>query len=205
MKTKTGITLAILIVLVLSGCEKAGKTFEISGSPDPLLYGYCNEPTLTFTVTGPGDGLRVDGVIVAYNLFNESGVKVKSGSLSLTYSPFHPAVTYIGSVTFKIAAPGSVSPPYDAIMDFGEGKVEFAATVSAFKLSPDGGATYFITSTKSVRVIPCGPTPPPPPPGAPKPTVTPIPTPTASPTPPPTVAPDMIPTKNCNPLKQQCP
>jgi hypothetical protein len=217
MKTRTGITLVLLIVMVLAGCEKAGKTFEISGSPDPLLYGYCNEPTVTFTVSGPGEGLRIDGVIVAYNLFNGDGMKVKSGSLSLTLSPFHPAVTYIGSVTFKISSrPGAAVLPEDAIMEFGEGKVEFAATVSAYDLSPTGGVTYFLTSTKSVRVIPCGPTPPPPG-GGPKPTPTPVPsltptpvdtltpTPVASPTPPPNVTPVINPTKECNPLKQRCP
>ena len=190
MKTRYALILFLTAGLFLAGCEKAGKTFEISGAPDPILYGHCNEPTLTFTV---------------------SGSKLKSGTLNLTYSPFHPAVTYIGSVTFKISsASGVSSPPVESIAPFGEGRVEFAATVTTFDLSPTGGTTYFLTSTKSVRVIPCGPTALPPG-GGPKPTATPLPTSTATPTatatasPTPIVAPDAKPTKECNRLIQQCP
>ncbi len=177
MKKRTVVYICILALLVLPACEKdiPAPVFHISASPDPLMYGGCGD-TLTFKVTGPGDNIQVDSIIASYNLYNSSGEKVKTGSISLMPAPGEPAVTYIGSVTFSIAAFfSSGGTPDSPVMYFGEGRVEFGAFVDArYITAPESGPWKPVghTETKSIPVIPCLPTPTVPPP----PTATTIPT-----------------------------
>ena len=165
MKKRIGISLIFIIAFLLSACGKPppmGDVFDISGSPNPLYYGYCGPATLKFTVSGPGDGLRINSIIVGYNLTSGSGVKVKTGTVTLASSPSDPPVTYTGSVTFSIAGGTGAVAPDVAILDFGDGKADFAATVYATLLSPPttgSSEKYYFTSTKSVTVVPCLPTP----------------------------------------------
>jgi hypothetical protein len=215
MKTKTGLTLVLLIVLILAGCEKAGKTFEISGSPDPLYYG-CGASVFTFTVMGPGSGLRINSIVVAYQLFDGKGNKVKEATLDLHPIPYASPVAYDADRIITVPDSAGLAPaPDEPIIDFGEGRMDFAATVYATFLSPPptgSSETYYFTSTKSVKVLPCttptlDPSAPPsiiivtkfPPP----PTAILMPeftsTPTISPTVTPTSAPNPIPTKNNKP------
>ena len=158
MKPKAGLSVILLLALVIAGCEKAGKTFEIGGSPDPLYYG-CGASVFTFTVTGPGSGLRINSIIVAYQLFDSTGKKVKEATLDLHPIPYASPVAY--DADRIIVVPESAgSAPDEPIIIFGEGRMDFAATVYATFLSPPPGSsreTYYFTSTKSVKVLPCTP------------------------------------------------
>jgi hypothetical protein len=162
MKTKGFIILLALLSITLNSCGPGKPTFEISGSPDPIFYGYCGT-LLTFKVIGPGDNLRINSVIVGYNLFNGSGGKVKSGTVTLSSSLIDPPVTYTGSLDFfgsDLSSPGS--SPDKVVIDFGDGRIDFAATVYATYITPPSSGpdeTYYFTSTKSVKLLPCGPTP----------------------------------------------
>ena len=161
MKTRILIIL-LLAAMGLISCGPAKPVFEISGSPAPLLYG-CGASVFTFKVTGPAEGLKINSIIVAYQLFDGSGKKVKEASLNLYPIPYAPPLSYDASRIISVPDSGvSGSAPDVPILDFGEGRIDFAATVFAKFLSPSPTGpeeTYYFTDTKSVPVRPCGPVP----------------------------------------------
>src|SRR3972149_6791669 len=185
MNTKGWIVL-LFLSLILAGCRPAKPTFEISGSPDPLFYG-CGPSVLTLTVTGPGEGLKINSIIAAYQLFDGAGKKVYETTLYLHPIPYATPISYDADRLIVIPdTSGSPVAPDEAILEFGEGRLEFAATVYAKILSPSltgPDETYYFTSTKSIPVLPCTPPRPIPPTLAPTltPTATIVPEPTKKP------------------------
>jgi hypothetical protein len=158
MKTRNGIFLILLMALMLAGCGPAKPTFEISGSPNPLYYG-CGASVFTFNVTGPGAGLRINSIIVGYQLFDGKGSKIIETTATLHPIPDAAPVAYDADRIIPVPDSAGSAPATDEpIIDFGEGRLDFAATVYATYLSPppSGPAeTYYFTSTKSVPVLPC--------------------------------------------------
>ena len=150
------------MVVILAGCGPAKPAFEISGSPNPLLYG-CGASVLTFKVTGPGEGLKIESIILAYQLFDGSGKKIREATLNLYPIPYAPPVSYDASRIIYIPdSTGSSPAPDEPILDFGEGRIDFAATIYAKFLSPSSTGpeeTFYFTDTKSIPVLPCGPVP----------------------------------------------
>lgn len=162
MNAKKGFTLVWLFALIMTGCAPPKATFEISGSPDPLFYGSdCPLTVIDFTVKGPGEGLKINSIIVGYNLFDGSGKKVKGGTLSLSPYPGRPPIWYNDYITISVpGSEGSSAAPDEPILYFGEGYIEFAATIFAKILSPSIAGpeeTYYFTSTKRIAVLPCLP------------------------------------------------
>jgi hypothetical protein len=162
MKAKISIPVILLFALIFTGCGPEKPTFEISGSPETLYYGgLCPTPVLTFKVTGPGEGLRINSIIVAYQLFDGSGKKITEATLYLHPIPDAPSVSYDASRIIVVPDSGGSVPTSDSpIIDFGEGHIDFAATVYAKILSPSitgPDETYYFTSTKSIPVLPCLP------------------------------------------------
>lgn len=157
MKTKV-LILFILFGLILSACGPDKPTFEISGSPNPLFYG-CGPSVVTFTVTGPGSGLRINSIIVGYQLFDGKGTKVNEDTAYLKTIPDTPPVAYDTKRTISVPdSVSSVSAPDEPIIDFGDGRLDFAATVYVTFLSPPvtgPSETFYFTSTKSISVLPC--------------------------------------------------
>ena len=172
MKAKTGISLFLLLAVLMTGCGgRPEATFEISGSPNPLFYGgTCGASVMTFTVMGPGAGLEIKSIIAAYQLFDSAGKKVREDTLHLNPVPGATPVTYDATRIIIVPDSGGSSPaPDEPLVIFGEGHIDFAATVYAKILvpAPTGPEeTFYFTSTKSIPVLPCAPTPtvPPPPP-----------------------------------------
>jgi hypothetical protein len=159
MNKRPAISIIILILMVLTACDKdvPDPVFHISGAPDPIMYGCGN--TLTVKVVGPSENVRVDSVFVTYNLFNGSGVKIKTGDIPMISSPAEPPTTYIGSVTLPIPM-GSTDPSDLVSMAyFGEGKVVFGGFVDARVASSPSTSLVGHTEEKSIAVIPCPPTP----------------------------------------------
>ena len=162
MKAKITVPAILLFALIFSGCAPPKATFEISGAPDPLFYGSgCPSTVIDFTVKGPGEGLKINSIIVGYNLIDGSGKKVKEGTLSLSPYPGRPPVWYNDSMKISVPDSGGSAPAADEpILVFGEGRIDFAATVYAKILSPSitgPDETYYFTSTKSIPVLPCEP------------------------------------------------
>ena len=188
MKKKTSSTISLIFLgtLILAACGgRPEASFEISGAPDPLFYGgTCGATVITFTVTGPADGLEIKSIIAAYNLFDGSGKKVGSNSLHLYAVPGGTPITYDATRIIFVPDSGGTSPaPDEPILVFGDGSIEFAATIFAKILTPAPTGpeeTYYFTTTKSIPVLPCRPVTPVPPTIAP--TFTPIPTVTPKPT-----------------------
>jgi hypothetical protein len=175
---KTRILVLMLVAGMLpAGCGPAKPVFEISGSPSPLLYG-CGASVFTFKVTGPAEGLKINSIIVAYQLFDGGGKKVREATLYLYPIPYDPPVSYDASRIIVVPDSGGSAPaPDEPILDFGEGRIDFAATVYAKLLSPSPSGpdeTFYFTDTKSIPVLPCAP-------GSP--TLAPTPAPTLAPTP----------------------
>jgi hypothetical protein len=110
-------------------------------------------------VSGPGEGLRINSIIAAYQLYDGSGKKIYESAYSLHPIPDAPAVSYDADRIISVPDSGGSSPAPDSpIIDFGEGRVDFAATVYAKILSPSPtgpSETYYFTSTKSIPVLPC--------------------------------------------------
>ncbi len=181
MKTKSCFSLFLLIALMITGCGgRPVAKFDISGDPNPLYYGgVCATPVMTFTVTGPGAGLEIESIIVAYQLFDGDGKKVKEDSFHLNPVPGATPIDYDADRIIVIAdTSGAALAPDEAIVIFGDGHIDFAATIYTKILSPSPSGpdtTYYFTDTKSVPVLPCAlPTPLPP-------TLTPVPVPTKKP------------------------
>jgi len=152
----------LFFALGITACGPEKPTFEISGSPNPLFYGVgCPTTVIDFTVKGPAEGLRINSIIVGYNLVDGSGKKVKTGTLTLSPYPGRPPVWYNDSMKISVPDSGGTAPGIDEpILVFGEGYIEFAATVYAKILSPSPtgpGETYYFTSTESIPVLPCAP------------------------------------------------
>ncbi len=200
MKTKTRVVMLlagmILAGMILISCGPAKPVFEISGSPAPLLYG-CGASVLTFKVTGPAEGLKINSIIVAYQLFDGGGKKVREASLNLYPIPYDPPVSYDASRIIVVPDSAGSSPaPDEPILDFGEGRIDFAATVYAKFLSPSPSGpeeTFYFTDTKSIPVLPCA---------AGSPTLAPTPVPTLAPTLTPT--PIEVPTKKPKAPRPPC-
>jgi hypothetical protein len=159
MNKRSVLFIFITAILVLSACDYTTATpvFDIYGSPSPLYYGgLCSTPVLKMLVSGPGAGLRIDSVIAAYQLFDGSGKKVSSNTASLSPIPDTPSGTYDAERIIVIPTGGS--SPDSLVYDFGNGRVDFAATVSAKFTSPSPtgyASTFYFTSTKSIPVLPC--------------------------------------------------
>ncbi|MCE9646994.1 MAG: hypothetical protein K8S20_13415 [Chloroflexi bacterium] len=163
MQKRSMIGLCLMVFLGLSACDYGSEkpVFDIYGSPNPLYYGgSCPAPVLTLRVSGPGEGLRMNSIIAAYQLFDHGGNKITEATVSLKPIPDALPVSYDADRIISVPDGGGSAPAPDSpIIDFGEGRVDFAATVYAKVLSPAPGApgeTYFFTSTKSIPVLPCG-------------------------------------------------
>jgi hypothetical protein len=161
MRAKALTPWILLSALLIAGCGPPKATFEIEGSPNPLFYGSCGTTVVNFTVKGPGEGLKINSVIVGYNLFDGSGKKIREGTVSLSPSPGKPPVWYDGHLIIVVPDSGGSAPaPDEPILYFGEGRIDFAATIFAKILSPLPAGpeeTYYFTSTKSIPVLPCAP------------------------------------------------
>jgi len=160
MKIKPTIPALLFLAMIAAACGPKKAVFDIYGSPNPLFYGgLCPTPVLTLLVSGPGDGLRINSIIAAYQLFDGAGKKVDENTASLHPVPDAPSVAYDASRIITVPYSGGSAPSPDSpILDFGEGRVDFAATVYAKILSPSPGSlseTYYFTSTKSIPVLPC--------------------------------------------------
>jgi len=160
---KTKIWVVMLVAgLILISCGPAKPVFEISGSPAPLFYG-CGASVFTFKVTGPGDGLRINSIIVGYQLFDGRGSKITETTVTLNPIPGAPPVAYDADRIISVPDSAGSSPAADEpIIDFGEGRLDFAATVYAKFLSPSPTGpeeTFYFTDTKSIPVLPCPPKP----------------------------------------------
>jgi hypothetical protein len=163
MKKMSAFCIFMMVLLVLSACDysTAKPVFDIFGSPNPLYYGgSCPKPVLHLVVSGPGEGLRINSIIAAYQLFDGSGKKIHQDAYNLNPVPDTPAFTYDADRMINVPDSGgsASSPDSPVIADFGAGHVDFAATVYAKFLSPPASGsseTYYFTSTKSIPVLPC--------------------------------------------------
>jgi hypothetical protein len=102
----------------------------------------------------------MNSIIAAYQLFDHGGNKITEATVNLKPIPDALPVSYDADRIISVPDGGGSAPAPDSpIIDFGEGRVDFAATVYAKVLAPAPGApgeTYFFTSTKSIPVLPCG-------------------------------------------------
>jgi len=153
--------LFLLVSVLLAGCGPAKPAFEISGAPAVLYYGGCGTTVVNFTVTGPGEGLKINSIIVGYNLFDGGGKKVREGTVSLSAYPGKPPVWYDDHLIIVVPDSGGSAPAPDELIEyFGEGRLDFAATIFARFLSPSVTGpeeTYYFTATESIPVLPCAP------------------------------------------------
>lgn len=157
MKVKVCLLIAMLCI-ILSSCGPAKPTFDIYGSPGTLYYGgTCPAPVLYLAVMGPGEGLVINSIVAGYVLYDGSGKKISEDGFNLDPVSGAKDVFYNGWRTLTVPVGEG---PYAAVEDFGDGRVDFAATVHVKILSPSPSGpseTFYFTSTKSNPVLPCSP------------------------------------------------